>query len=400
MQIRVIREMFVDWPLTESSLIIRLNNGHDPEHESDIYLTVIPLTIKGKLTHRRYVPPQLSHGKHESTGDTVEILGKNEIISHGSFAAFTWPKPPFQIAANRQQAVSVPSAQEAVPASKPSSSWMLKSKKQTKIAQRTTTPVTPSISYEFVLGQSHGVSLFRRSDLHDFKNELSISEQKHFNVARLIQLFKDGHVDARRLCMHLEGLGSSNATRDLIDALRALAGSALLYEHLPGATISPDVFSSSHLSRRHWTARSAPEDYTEFESFMPITLTRAAAFSCIAFLESGSFDFVPHFLEQVMAISIGDSLYVAAPLLSDPAASLAPYELRRVIGNIGRAGLALLIPPKNPLVRSPDSGMWSVVNHEMFDGKLEDNFTSTSLHLGFTGYEFPVMDGEHGGRFV
>jgi hypothetical protein len=39
-----------------------------------------------------------------------------------------------------------------------------------------------------------------------------------------------------------------------------------------------------------------------------------------------------------------------------------------------------------------------VVGHEPFDGKLQDNFTSTSLHLSFTGYELPLDVGERGTR--
>jgi hypothetical protein len=74
-----------------------------------------------------------------------------------------------------------------------------------------------------------------------------------------------------------------------------------------------------------------------------------------------------------------------------------PYEIHRVIGG---AGLAFLIPPHNPMVRPPNSDSWTLVNHQPFDGKLENNFRSTTLHLGFSGYEFPMTFDDHGGRFV
>ena len=101
----------------------------------------------------------------------------------------------------------------------------------------------------------------------------------------------------------------------------------------------------------------------------------------------------PAHLQNVIAISSGDSLYVAAQLLCDPAADVKPYEIHRVIGNIGGAGLAFLIPPHNPMVRPPNSDSWTLVNHQSFDGKLENNFRSTTLHLGFSGYEFPMTFG-------
>jgi hypothetical protein len=101
-----------------------------------------------------------------------------------------------------------------------------------------------------------------------------------------------------------------------------------------------------------------------------------------------------------MAISAEDSLYIAAPLLCDPATVLEPYELRRVMGNIGRAGLALLIPPQTPNIRKGELEQWNLVNHDAFDGKMENCFTSTSLHLGFSGYERPMLTQQHGGRFI
>jgi hypothetical protein len=127
---------------------------------------------------------------------------------------------------------------------------------------------------------------------------------------------------------------------------------------------------------------------------------RTRAFSCIAYFESGVMEVPPDHMQNVMAIASGDSLYVAAQLLCDPAANVKPYEIHRVVGNIGRAGLAFLLPPRSPMVRELDSESWTMVNHEPFNGNLEDNFRSTTLHLGFSGYEFPMTFGDHGGRFV
>jgi hypothetical protein len=40
-----------------------------------------------------------------------------------------------------------------------------------------------------------------------------------------------------------------------------------------------------------------------------------------------------------------------------------------------------------------------MINHEEFDGRWEDNFRSTSLHLKLTGYEMPINAGQHGSRY-
>ena len=99
-------------------------------------------------------------------------------------------------------------------------------------------------------------------------------------------------------------------------------------------------------------------------------LTRVVAFSCIALFESGFFDFDSLNLEPIMAIFIGGSLFAAAPLQSDSASNFGGFEIRGVVGNIGRAGPALLIPPQDTLVRELHSERWNVINHELFDGQL------------------------------
>ncbi|KAI0540940.1 hypothetical protein GGR58DRAFT_70660 [Xylaria digitata] len=57
-----------------------------------------------------------------------------------------------------------------------------------------------------------------------------------------------------------------------------------------------------------------------------------------------------------------------------------------------------MIPPKRPLTRQMDLPNWQCVNHNQWDGQLHDSFSSTTLHLGFTDYVFPVDIGSHGNR--
>ena len=95
-------------------------------------------------------------------------------------------------------------------------------------------------------------------------------------------------------------------------------------------------------------------------------------------------------MDHIFAISIDDSLYIASPLVSDPAQGFRlRIEIRRVRGNIGRPGLNLLgffSPPDAVRVREKEPGRWKLINHHEFDGRLEDMFSRTSLHLTLTGY--------------
>ena len=54
-----------------------------------------------------------------------------------------------------------------------------------------------------------------------------------------------------------------------------------------------------------------------------------------------------------MAISSGDTLYVSEMLLNDPSQSLTELGIRCLVGNIGRPGMALLLPPRNPMLLEP-----------------------------------------------
>ena len=116
--------------------------------------------------------------------------------------------------------------------------------------------------------------------------------------------------------------------------------------------------------------------------------------------ESGSYDLHPSALERVFAMSSGNSLFVAAPLLNDPSQCYHSHVVLRVVGNIGRAGIAMLIAPQDPRTRKLEADTWELISHAPFDGKIEDSFQNTSLHLSFTQYTMPVNTGYYGGRDI
>jgi len=76
----------------------------------------------------------------------------------------------------------------------------------------------------------------------------------------------------------------------------------------------------------------------------------------------------------------------------------ASYELKRILGNVGRPGVSLLIPPRNPMLRSINPSSWKVVSTTLFNGMPEDHFGSTSLHLSFTEYYVPLYQNSEQGQ--
>ncbi|CVL04921.1 uncharacterized protein FMAN_12946 [Fusarium mangiferae] len=79
------------------------------------------------------------------------------------------------------------------------------------------------------------------------------------------------------------------------------------------------------------------------------------------------------------------------PLACDPSDDVKDYELKRFTGNIGRSGLTLLIPPKTPMIMKLEETSWRVMSSSEFDGKSENYFPKTSMHLSFTEYYVPLV---------
>jgi len=73
--------------------------------------------------------------------------------------------------------------------------------------------------------------------------------------------------------------------------------------------------------------------------------------------------------------------------------------VRRILGNIGKPGLTILVPPsEDMMVREIDYGHWVSSTMTQFDGSKDDLFGGTSLHLSFSSYHVPVVETDTLGR--
>ncbi|KAL9635301.1 MAG: hypothetical protein Q9204_002670 [Flavoplaca sp. TL-2023a] len=171
-----------------------------------------------------------------------------------------------------------------------------------------------------------------------------------------------------------------------VSSLMACASAAEVYKLLPGATISTNVVLQP-IDEALWVPTGAEEMMPPYRH----QLSKAQTFACIAMLDTGTFNFDPKGLNNVFAISSGNSIYIAGPLLCDPYEIGDRFEVRHIAGNIGRPGLCLLVPPPNPKIRKLSPGTWNQLNYAPFDGKQENSFSQTSIHLSFTAYELPLQ---------
>ncbi|KAL5328141.1 hypothetical protein ACEPPN_005850 [Leptodophora sp. 'Broadleaf-Isolate-01'] len=178
-----------------------------------------------------------------------------------------------------------------------------------------------------------------------------------------------------------EKTGTTPLITSQVHCLFALYKASLVYSRLPTADIDLSI-ASRPMNRSQWAQMEGGAASS--------TVRRAEAFACVAMLDTGHVDLDPASFTDVMAISSGDTLYVSEMLLNDPCQPSVDLGIRCLIGNIGRPGVALLIGPKEPVLLEPPLETWDLVNHSDFDGKLENNFKSTSLQLSLTGYEQAV----------
>ncbi|KAI0894377.1 hypothetical protein F4806DRAFT_488023 [Annulohypoxylon nitens] len=141
-------------------------------------------------------------------------------------------------------------------------------------------------------------------------------------------------------------------------------------------------------------------DYKPCQSFSTDETDTAICFACIAMMETGSYNLNPDELRNVFAIGVADSLYIASALIQDPI-NRPSSPIKRFTGNIGRAGMAFMVPPKYPEIKSYDAvDEWYQYEHKEFDGIMEDCFRGTSLHLSFSEASQAINVGFSGGRDI
>ena len=249
-----------------------------------------------------------------------------------------------------------------------------------------------SACFDFVAGNPHGIALFKlkKADEDDvMKNSLKDTD--------ITSLLRSGKINSERVSDYLTKYSfqadvayAARRQEDFsgiiefapIRSLSNLAYATQVYDQLPGATVSILALNFPLFEARwSYVGKSMPNPYY-----------RSNKFACIATFESGYLNLAPHSLESVMAMSSGNSIFTLTSLLQEFSnLDYHDHDMTRILGNLNRPGIVMLVPPHAPLVRQSDPGAWRVVNHAAFDGKSIDAFTHTTLHLSFTDYEMPLI---------
>ncbi|THV44085.1 hypothetical protein BGAL_0739g00020 [Botrytis galanthina] len=265
--------------------------------------------------------------------------------------------------------------------------------------------------YDLLVGHSDDAALFILGRDSTRIQKATQNIPQYANRCEMGQLF-----GADNVCLSTLLAEFSESLREVdgkyLESLIAIASVANIYKLLPHATVSVRLLEQK-LSESRWLPKVLPVQFAPtvnlslvFENsarklldcLKPYELTRMEAFAAICMLESGEINLEPKHFSNVMALSTGDSIYVAAALLCDPSETPLSHEIRRIVGNVGRPGIALLIPCSDPKIKRSELNSWNLINNGDFNGELQDSFQDTSLHLSFTGFSLPIDTGVVGGQ--
>lgn len=215
-------------------------------------------------------------------------------------------------------------------------------------------------------------------------------------IRHVLWAFQRRLVDPQRLLTHF---ADKSFSWKLLRALKALSTAASLYQNLRSATVELRA-AEQPLFDHQWLPQETRLESTLFgHVFSRYSLGREHKFACVAKFDSGTFNFHASAMNGVLAISSGNCIYVSSCLLQDPCVQDSNETIERVVGNLGKTGMCLLVCPAVPQVRSVLEDI-RLVNHNSFDGKEEDCFAESSLHLSFTEWQLPIDVGSRGNRDV
>ncbi|KLJ09189.1 hypothetical protein EMPG_15382 [Blastomyces silverae] len=360
------------------------------------YATALPRTIKSgqvaQKTHHRWVDERLQGNVFsDSRVNSMESQSnKSKVITLLDMSDYQW-----QLQQSGGFSAALHERQQETAGSQGSS-------EKTSPGDNGNDSATKTLTYHHFVGDPNSASLFVISDLYEAYKQASSAPlwarkpnlpKKSLRFDDIRRILERGRVDRKKLAQQLYPaknnyqLDSEKSQRaknydDYFTSLNAVAEVHEVYKALgQGATINPNVISQK-LYDAHWVKTMSV--------WKSVHASREYQFACISYFDTGTVNLPPSKFENVMALSSGDSLYISAPLLCDPSDKVAASNIRHMIGNVGKHGLLLLVPPPVPQVMTPELDNWRSIDHPLYEGQLEDTFRGTTLHLSFTDWSAPI----------
>ncbi|KAE8308439.1 hypothetical protein BDV41DRAFT_568198 [Aspergillus transmontanensis] len=357
------------------------------------FATIVPVATKeGKKKHVRWVPADVAKVKHNAwlrLGEDYNTTRFDEVVSMGEVCELYYPDS-LEVSQHDLTYYLPLNFTRSVGTAKIPISFALRDHDR-----REPDPEQP-------------LEWFRYPRINDnptiavYASGICMSDFEVF-PENLTCFFDNRNFDAEKLEVHLTHVWLAKASPEYVRSMRALATADRIYKIMPNASVSLSVLRKE-LGQQKWVpceddAEHPYEDDKDDEfvivkrnrsGFEVFDVARSESFSCVALFETGTMDLSADCFTNVMAISSGNSIFASSSILCHPWEDAKPHEIQRLVANIGKSGVSLLIPPMNPKLRKAEFDTWQLIDHIAFDGSVEDHFDNTSIQLSFTRYESPV----------
>ena len=207
-----------------------------------------------------------------------------------------------------------------------------------------------SVLYEFLYGDYWTVAVFQAVHRDQCPRSISNTLKNETLIPILSLTSIDYSLLPARLEKVAEYASSGEGPSPYFLSLDALDLADKIYSRLGNSTIDLRV-TKRPLHSWHWCNSSNNHPLAGCDLF--------CAFSCIASFETGSLDLDPRDLDAstAMAMSYGNSIYVAKQMISDPSEVLPLYTVKRIIGNNRETGIVFACSSR----ASKDSRAWFLV---------------------------------------
>jgi hypothetical protein len=210
-------------------------------------------------------------------------------------------------------------------------------------------PIPDSLKFDYVAGNPEEIALYRvrENESGNFPEQALIKDTQATSFLRSGKAKSDKVVEYLKSYQAAEEISPSQKyfeppTGCVTDSISALAQATALYDQLPGATVSISVLNVS-LREAKWRNCYHKRKRTHLGQ-----LSRCGKFACIAMFESGNLNLDPDSITSVMAMSSGNSIFTLSALLQDPSISSSSLgEVTRILGNLNRPGIVVLVPPQD-----------------------------------------------------
>jgi hypothetical protein len=180
------------------------------------------------------------------------------------------------------------------------------------------------------------------------------AQDEELELQDVTEMLRTEKIHPPKLIQHLSFTWPLDQGLFYFRSLKAFATAANIYKLLPNATVELKTISQT-IGIQRWIPDLSGGDFSKctfiastklyeraFEAPEAFNLGRAQTLACLAMFENGTMNIRPSVLENVMAIATGSSIYVPSSLVYDPLEAPRQHELARIIGNIGKPGVALL----------------------------------------------------------